>query len=262
MGILNDIIGMYKASDEKKKRDIIGKIIKHIWNSKCDYIKITKKIEFEIDDRIIDEELFDILCRYNDFKYKKMKSKYDSSSMTSFDYVKVHINNLYAYLFDSEVYNDKRYIYNLMRPRNIYFEYIKGMITKEQVIEKLKEFDKKNINNTKKYEMSFENYKKLINYYIPIIINNLETYDEYLEKNEWENRITKEDFNYDNLLITYINKSLTGYLRNYIRENYKQCEICGMPIIITSNNRKYCPKCWKEYRRNYKTEKQREYRKN
>ena len=60
--------------------------------------------------------------------------------------------------------------------------------------------------------------------------------------------------NFDNLMSDFAKcmKLVTG-------NTY--CAICGMPIKQTSNRRKYCRSCWKEYRRKYKTEKQRIYRK-
>lgn len=61
-------------------------------------------------------------------------------------------------------------------------------------------------------------------------------------------KITKDEFDIDNMLITYINNSLTGYLRHYIKElekpKYKFCSVCGIEID-TGSKRKYCITCGK-----------------
>jgi tRNA(Ile2) C34 agmatinyltransferase TiaS len=46
----------------------------------------------------------------------------------------------------------------------------------------------------------------------------------------------------------------------FIGENIINCNICEKPTKPTGKNQKMCGECWKEYRRAYKTEKQREYR--
>lgn len=64
----------------------------------------------------------------------------------------------------------------------------------------------------------------------------------------------------DNMLITYINNSLTGYMRNYLYElqnlkrwkQYINCQSCGKPVEKTSiknTSQKYCQRCWKEIRK-------------
>lgn len=59
---------------------------------------------------------------------------------------------------------------------------------------------------------------------------------------------------YDNLIYHYL---------KYIGDKIGVCsnECCKKLYVITGNNHKMCRECWKDYRRNYKTEKQREYRK-
>lgn len=59
--------------------------------------------------------------------------------------------------------------------------------------------------------------------------------------------------NFDDFVLEY---------EKLIGDNVGYCVTCGKPIRITSNKRKYCNKCFKDQRRIYKTEKQKEYRKN
>lgn len=53
-----------------------------------------------------------------------------------------------------------------------------------------------------------------------------------------------------------------GYYLDWFNGDLKiiRCECCSKLIKKTSNRMKYCKNCWKEIRREYKTQKQREYR--
>jgi hypothetical protein len=75
----------------------------------------------------------------------------------------------------------------------------------------------------------------------------------FVESIESSNKIVFNITTFDNI----------GYYFDWYNEDEKiiRCEDCGKLIKQTSNRRKYCSSCWKEYRRKYKTEKQRIYRK-
>ena len=49
-------------------------------------------------------------------------------------------------------------------------------------------------------------------------------------------------------------------IQRKLSKGYIQCVGCGKLIKPKSNRQKYCSTCWKEIRRDYKTQKQREYR--
>lgn len=75
-------------------------------------------------------------------------------------------------------------------------------------------------------------------------------YKEKVRNNEFKpNHIL--DWNEDNYILGYVNKSLNGYLKNYIKEikgyrkekKYKKCEVCGILIEKKSNRTKYCKEC-------------------
>lgn len=258
MGLINDVVGLYKASSEEKRNVIVDKFIKLIWQSKCEYKTIIKRIQFEIDDTIVDEELFDILCKYNDLQYKKIKSKYRSEKMTSIDYIRVHINNSYAFLFDKDTYATKEYVFNLLQPRDAYFQYIREEIEREELLLKLQEFNNNNINKRTKHELTWNQYKKIINSFLVRIFDNIKTVDELLSEIDFEQRVKKDTFDYDNILIAYINNCITGYLRNYIKEldkpKYKFCSVCGVYIEDPKPRQKYCWLCWKKEEKRLKRE--------
>ena len=85
--------------------------------------------------------------------------------------------------------------------------------------------------------------------------------EEYEKKYGWDANVIVDGWSEDNYIIKYFCKSLTGYMRNYIRDSKikpKDCLICGENI---PNRNTYCNDCYKVYRRNYKTKKQQQYRK-
>ena len=43
-------------------------------------------------------------------------------------------------------------------------------------------------------------------------------------------------------------------------DGYIMCECCGDRVKVNSNNQNYCEKCFRAIRKEYKKEKQREYR--
>jgi len=54
--------------------------------------------------------------------------------------------------------------------------------------------------------------------------------------------------------------NLSQNLKMKFDDGYIQCEECGRRIVLSSNNQKYCTKCFNKNRREYKKIKQREYR--
>ena len=222
MGFLTDIFDAYKSSPEDKRDIIYNRFVKVLWKSKCRYSKQDKHIRFVISKDIDSKELVDIFSNYTDIKYKVFKSNY-SKNLSSIDYIKIRINNLYAYLFDMDVYYNKEYYTQLFIPRNLYYNALKGDCDVENInnvinmsIAKAEFLKQESINN--KYDLSWIEYKKLINKCIKKIMDNYITIKEYSDKKEWEVRCTSSSWDEDNYIIGYINKSITMYLYNYIKE--------------------------------------------
>lgn len=227
MGILTDIFDMYQGSSDTKKNIIYNKLIKVLWKSKCKYIKQERHIRFMIDNGIKNEELIELFSPYTDITYKVFKSSY-GKNVSSIDYVKIRVNNLYAYLFDTEVYYSKEYYTELFVPKNEYYNVLKAP-DKANVKEITQRINKsilnaeklKQKNIDKKYELTWNEYKKLINKYLKNILDNYKGIDEYIAINGWVARCNSPNWDNDNYIIGYINKSLTMYLRNYIKETTK-----------------------------------------
>lgn len=102
--------------------------------------------------------------------------------------------------------------------------------------------------------MEWTEYKKLISEYIERIFQNYIPSHEYEKKHGWEVRVNTDSWSEDNYIVKYFCKSLTGYMRNYVRDQKpkkdieKNCVGCSKRIVANSNRQKYCNSCWKTIR--------------
>ena len=262
---LNEILDEYRDSDEVRKKEILNNFFELLWKSKCKYKKYKKYSTYKVNEKALNyrEDLINLFNKFNKLEYTVCKSYYNKK-LDFIDYIRIHINNIYGYLFDEDVYYAKEYYNLLFTPKKEYFKTINLIKNNcdfdindvknniENAIKKAEEIKQKSIN--KKIKMKWSDYKKLVNSFIEKIFNNYMTIEEYEEKYGWDIRIDIDGWSEDNYIIKYFCKSLTGYFRNYIREfrgfkyNDKiiHCTQCGIPIKQTSNRRKYCSSCWKD----------------
>jgi len=262
---LNEILDEYRDSDEVRKKEILNNFLELLWKSKCKYKKYRKYSTYKVNEKALNyrEDLINLFNKFNKLEYTVCKSYY-KNKLDSIDYIRIHINNIYGYLFDKDVYYAKEYYTLLFTPKKEYFKIINLIKensdfnfneiknTIENAIKKAEEIKQKSIN--KKIKMKWSDYKKLVNSFIERIFNNYISVEEYEKKYGWDLRINVDGWSEDNYIIKYFCKSLTGYFRNYIRKfrgfkyNDKiiHCIQCGIPIKQTSNRRKYCSSCRKE----------------
>jgi hypothetical protein len=169
---------------------------------------------------------------------------------------------MYGLLIDKDVYLPKEYYQLLLTPKREYYNTIELIKKGENVsFENIKnkiEFSFmeaeqiKNESQNKKINMKWFDYKNLINAYIERIFNNYIPVHEYEEKHGWEMKVNVDGWSENNYLIKYFCKSLTGYMRNYIRDSkpkeiiIKKCTECGKDIKCITNMKKYCEECAKE----------------
>ena len=277
---LNEILDEYRDSDEVRKKEILNNFLELLWKSKCKYKKYRKYSTYKVNEKALNyrQDLINLFNKFNKLEYTVCKSYY-KNKLDSIDYIRIHINNIYGYLFDKDVYYAKEYYNLLFTPKKEYFKTINLIKNNcdfdindvknniENAIKKAEEIKRKSIN--KKIKMKWSDYKKLVNSFIEKIFNNYMTIEEYEEKYGWDIRIDIDGWSEDNYIIKYFCKSLTGYFRNYIRElrgfkyNDKiiHCIQCGVLIKQTSNRRKYCSSCWKKHRNEYQKLLMREIRK-
>lgn len=230
-----DLLEDYKlSSNNKEKKELLDKFKKELWSDKYKNYKYKKRIHYQVKEELFaNQELIDLFNKYNDIKYSVQKSYYkDRNKITSVDYIRIHINNLYSNLFDKNTYFPKEYYENLFVARNLYFKVIK-LSEEEQLKLNIELLDseikeslgkakniKENYIVNKKCDLKFSEYKKIINRYIEKIFENYIIFEDYKEEFGWDYSVipTTIVFGEENYTIRYFNKSLSGYMRNYFRE--------------------------------------------
>jgi hypothetical protein len=261
---LNHILDEYKEVDDSEKDRILNDFIGCLWNSKCFFRKYKRYYTYDIREEILDgrRDLIELFNKYTRIEYNVCQS-YILKNLSSVDYIRIHINNMYGLLFDKDVYYDEEYYKLLKTPKNEYFKVVKYKkehgnvdnisikkikINIDSAFKKAEIIKQKSID--KKHNIKFEWYKNLINSSVRSIFNNYISVEEYENKYGWDLDIIVDGWHEDNYIISYFCKSLTGYMRNYIRKiktgKYRHCVNCGLLISPTNNKMKYCQQCARE----------------
>lgn len=254
----------YYSSDNNEKVKIKDRFKKIVWSS-LPYEKMTRYFKYNVSyHNISDEDVIKLLESNKYIEYKVLKSRYNLQSVDKVDLVKARINTNYGKYFDKDVYLKKEYYRALAEYKNIYFNYLGGNVTdlKKEIKNnknKISKLKKESYEN--KYDMTWNNYKAFVNMCFDSIFNNYIPIQEKVKTGDFApNNIM--DWDEDNYILVYINKSMNGYLKNYINElkgnrkkvEYVNCEMCNKMVEKKSNRTKYCDECWKEYRNNYQKE--------
>jgi hypothetical protein len=261
MGYLSMTFNKYS---ETKDVNIILDFERRLWSS-LPYQKVDRYYKYRVVEEINDN-IKKELKKYSYMPYKTLKSRYSIDDLISEEMIKARINSNYGKYFDKEVYLGKQHYFHLANFKNIYFNYIEKY--NDDVLDLLKnnedELNRLKIEATsKKLDMSWEDYKKFINGYIPIIFDNYTPMDDLIELGKWQPN-NNLDWDEDNHIIKYFNKSLDGYILKYydeqIGKRYKsnkktiQCKRCERKIIRKSNRQCYCDYCSEYIKRKQKLE--------
>lgn len=265
---LSQILEEYNESNNKQ--EILNIFLKRLWDSKYKFKKYKKYYTYKVNEDLLDnrQDLIGLFKAYSKIEYMVCKSKYEKR-LDPIDYIRVHINNMYGYLFNKDVYYNKKYYKLLLTPKIKYFNLIKikkecgnlneidSETIKNEIENALKEAEiikTKSIN--KKGNIGFSQYKKIINSYIERIFNNCISAEEYEKEHGWDFKISVDGWSEDNYIVKYFCKSLTGYMKNYINKingisrykKYIECEVCGKITEINNKaySQKYCTSCSKE----------------
>jgi hypothetical protein len=270
--LISGLLEEYKESDDEHKVKFVNEFINSIWKSNYTYKTYKRYYTFTVNEDLLHnrKDLIEMFNKYSIIEFTVCKSFYDKQ-LIPYDYIRIHINNMFGFLTDQNVYLPREYYQLLLSPKHEYFS----------IIEKLKQGIDVNCNEVeksitssllqadeiklaaikKKLEMPWKDYKKLINSYIERLFNNFTPLHEYEEKHGWEMHVDVDGWSEDNYIVKYFCKSLTGYLRNYVRDSLvleKTCISCGLKI---SKRKKYCEGCYKEHRKKYIRAKVNEHRK-
>lgn len=257
MGYLSHIFNKFY---NKRDVEIINEFRERLWKT-LPYEKLDRKYTYKVSKKIEDVHIENILKEYSCIRYKVLKSRYKRDELSSEEYIKARINSNYGKYFDKDIYLGKQYYYQLANYKNIYFSYINGEcdnVIKEIEENTIKVNTYKTESESKKIDLSWNEYKELVNGIIPKIFDNYIPMDKKIEEGEWIPN-HNYDWDEDNYIIKYFNKYLDGEIKSYIRRikrewtnSKKKCTVCGKEIILKSpnSNIKYCKKCAKEIQKN------------
>lgn len=254
---LYEIIDDYKhAESEEEKAEVFKDFCSSIWKSKNKRRTYKKTIKFKVRNDLLDSDIGQIFNTWSEIDYvgyKEMSKDTDWSSL-----IRQKVNNLYTRYFDKEVILNKEYMDLLKTPKNLYYRWIKGaeieaddltMIIDESIHKsnKYKEHYQK-----QKMDLSWEEYKSVVEGFFANIFNNCILIEDY-ERKYLTNQYIYELATEDNFYIRYICDSLESYMRNYQKgyyelkrgrnKRYIRCKECGKLIEKTGNKKMYCNEC-------------------
>lgn len=249
----------YYSESEEEREQIKQQFLNTVWGI-LPYTVQKRTFKFKVIESVIpDEEMIEFFKQYSTMEYTILKSRYNINELEKEHLVKARINSNYGKYFDERVYLDKDYYRHIAHLKNIYFNYIDGKYetceeVKAEVVKihtKANELKQKSVEN--KIQLSWEEYQEFVNGCFDKIFKNYVPLEEkiYDDNFEWEDN-TVIDWDEENFVVGYVNKSLNGYLKNYIKERNKPkekfCEVCGCEIEVKSKN-KYCRECAKKINR-------------
>ncbi|EXG87902.1 hypothetical protein K413DRAFT_4804 [Clostridium sp. ASBs410] len=254
---LYEIIEDYKEAVSAEEKDKIFKsFCSSIWSSNNKRRIYTKSIKFSIRKDLLETDLRQAFNTWSSVDYKYYKSMTKDENWYSI--IRQKINNFYTRYFDKEIILSKDYMELLKTPKHLYFQWIDGIngIDAESVTSTIdntiqEAIDLKEKLQKQKMELSWKNYKELIEGFLRRCFNNCKLIGEYENKTKLLSRF---DFiTEDNFYVRYINRSLDSYIKNYQKDyygvrrghgnKYKRCKICGSLIEKTNNRTLYCDQC-------------------
>ena len=270
---LYEIIEDYKdAKSEEEKNEIFNSFCSSIWSSQNKRRTYTKTIRFKVRSDLLDTEIGQIFNAWSEVDYIGYKAMTKDTDWCSL--IRQKINNLYTRYFDKDVILKKDYMDLLKTPYNLYYRWIKGAEinaneltdTIERHIYKASEL--KSLYQKQKMELSWEEYKEIVECFLKKIFNNCKPIEDY-EIENLTNKYIYELANEDNSYIKCFCDSLEGEMLKWQKryyglsipsttkqhKQYKRCKNCGWLIEKNGKNTQYCNKCRdikrKETKRNW-----------
>lgn len=252
---LYEIIDDYKNADSnEEKAEIFEYFCSSLWSSKNKRRTYIKTIKFKVREDLLESEIGQIFNAWSIVEYTGYKAMTKDTDWCSL--IRQKINNLYTRYFDEEVILRKDYMNLLKTPYNLYYRWIKGVEMNASELTTIidnsiyKATELKLVYQKQKMNLSWAEYKKVIEEKLIKIFDNCKSIEEY-EIDNLTNKYIYEFASEDNSYIKYICDSLEGEMLKWqkkyygVREHkqYKRCKECGKMIEKTGNKKMYCNKC-------------------
>ena len=252
-----EIIEEYKEAESEEERDRLFKsFCNAIWSCENKRRLVTKTVKFKVRKDLLKTNLGKIFDMWSEIEYTGYKSMTKETDWCSL--IRQRVNNIYTLYFDKEVVLNKDYKNLLETPKRLYYRWIDGEEMDEKTVTEIiddavdESIKLKARHQKEKMELSWKDYKKVIEGQLQKIINRCRLTEEYCKSTEiYDMR------NEDCLYISYFCKSIEGEMMKWqkkyygVREHkkYKRCKICGALIENTGNKKMYCTACAREKER-------------
>ncbi len=250
---LYEIIEDYKESNTQEEKDeIFNSFRSSIWSSSNKRRIYTKSINFDVRKDLLETELGQVFYTWSDVEYKYYKSMTKDENWCAI--IRQKINNIYTRYFDKEVVLAKEYMDLIKTPKRLYYEWISGIdmdaITVTELIDDaIDDSEKvKKKYQMQKMELSWNDYKKVIEGFLIKCFQNCKLIEEYEDKTTISRLdFLTEDHFYVGYICRYLETEIKQYEKKYygVRQHkkYKRCKLCGALIEKNGKNKQYCDNC-------------------
>ena len=181
---LYEIIDDYHHADsDSEKEDLYKLLCSSIWSCKNKRQIYTKTIRFTVRKDSLKSDIGQIFNNWSHIEYTGYKSISKDTDWCSL--IRQKINNLYTRYFDKDVILKKDYISLLSTPKRLYYQWIDGMeMQPDQLTALLKNTmdlakKQKILSAKQKMELSWNEFKKVIEGFLRKILNNCKLIEDY-----------------------------------------------------------------------------------
>lgn len=253
---LYEIIENYKECETPEGKDeIFNSFCSSIWSSDNHRRKYTKSINFNVRKDLLETELGKVFDTWSSIEYTYYKSMTKEQNWCAL--IRQKINNIYTRYFDKDVILGKSYMDLLKKPKSLYYDWISGTemdadvvtgIIDDAIDDSIKEKERL---EREKMELSWSEYKGIINRFLRKCFNNSKLIGDYEDKSSVSSMY--DFFTEDHFYVKYFNRCLDGEIRKWqkiyynlaqnTRKKYMRCETCGSLMYKTGNKKKFCERC-------------------
>ena len=185
---LYEIVDSYKnANSLEEQNEIFESFCSSIWSNRNKKRTTIKTIRYKVRNDLLETEIGQIFNTWSEIEYISYKSMTKDIDWCSL--IRQKINNLYTKYFDGEVILNKDYMNLLKTPYNLYYRWTKGVdINAEELTNIIdnsiyKANKLKDVYAKQKMQMSWNEYKKIIEKFLYNAFNNCKLIDEYEKEN-------------------------------------------------------------------------------
>lgn len=257
---LYEIIEDYQAAKSQEEKDrLFLTFCSSIWSSGNKRKTYTKAVKFRVRKDLADMGPGPVFRQWSSVEYLYYKPVTADDEWSSI--LRQKINNLYTQYFDRDVILEKEYMDLIKTPSRLYHQWAAGKSNESSIdaasaeaaiLEAIRQSELVKARlQMRKMELSWEDYKKLIEGFLHRCLDNCRLIGDYEDKSSLPGRL---DFvTEDHFYGAYISRCLDGELRKWqkrqcglpqnSRKGYKRCKKCQTLILNTGNKRMYCTEC-------------------